>query len=500
MSITGAPRIGNGIVFIGQGGAEFHQRGFMSAYDAETGKQLWQFWTVPGNPAKGPTAASDSVMAMAAKTWNGRMVEDRRRRHALGRHRLRPADRLGDLRHRQRRALACRKCARRAAATTCSPRPSSRWMRRPASTSGTTRPCPMDSFDFDNTSPLTTADLVIDGQKKHVVMQVPEERRLLRDRSGHRQGDQRATGRAACQLAHGLRQGEQLGAHPQSGCQLSARPARAGTWCRSRRMSGHPQSYNPNTGLIYVGIRYATYGMVSEAGAKMGNQLLSINVAKRPEAAAPKLEGAGGWLMAWDPVTQKESLAIAMEGTARPGTMTTAGNLVFQGTAPRNLTAFRADTGEKVWSTDTGVNISAGSISYAVGGTQYVAAVVGGRKRRQHLRLVVYKLGGTVTLPRLQRQRRRRPSIRRPTSATAAQLAQGSGSSTRRTAPSATKVGAAWAAFPDLRTTPMMQNAALFKAIVIDGALTDNGMMSFHKVLSPEDVEAIRSHVVTLGQ
>ncbi|HXC59661.1 MAG TPA: PQQ-binding-like beta-propeller repeat protein, partial [Steroidobacteraceae bacterium] len=71
-SITGAPRIGNGIVFIGEGGGEFYTRGFLAAHDAETGKALWRFWTVPGNPAKGPDhAASDDVMAMAAKTWSG---------------------------------------------------------------------------------------------------------------------------------------------------------------------------------------------------------------------------------------------------------------------------------------------------------------------------------------------------------------------------------------------------------------------------------------------
>src|SRR6185369_15056462 len=83
----------------------------------------------------------------------------------------------------------------------------------------------------------------------------------------------------------------------------------------------YPQSYNPNTGLMYFGVRYATYGMVSEAGAKMGNQLLSINIAKRPEMAAPKLDGAGMWLTAWDPVKQKE-VWRSKEGTAGSGTMT----------------------------------------------------------------------------------------------------------------------------------------------------------------------------------
>lgn len=64
MSITGAPRIGNGIVYIGQGGGEYHQRGYLSAWDANTGKFLWKFYVVPGNPANGPDhAASDSVAA-----------------------------------------------------------------------------------------------------------------------------------------------------------------------------------------------------------------------------------------------------------------------------------------------------------------------------------------------------------------------------------------------------------------------------------------------------
>src|SRR6188768_511023 len=71
-SITGAPRIGNGIVYIGQGGGEFYTRGFLAAHDAQTGRKLWRFWTVPGNPANGPDKeVSDEMMPMAAKTWTG---------------------------------------------------------------------------------------------------------------------------------------------------------------------------------------------------------------------------------------------------------------------------------------------------------------------------------------------------------------------------------------------------------------------------------------------
>ena len=67
-SITGAPRVVNGKVIIGNGGAEFGTRGYVTAYDAETGKQVWRFWIVPGDPKNG---YESKTVEMAAKTWHG---------------------------------------------------------------------------------------------------------------------------------------------------------------------------------------------------------------------------------------------------------------------------------------------------------------------------------------------------------------------------------------------------------------------------------------------
>ena len=67
-SITGAPRVANGKVFIGNGGAELGVRGYVTAYDAETGKQVWRFYTIPGDPSK---PFESPAMEMAAKTWSG---------------------------------------------------------------------------------------------------------------------------------------------------------------------------------------------------------------------------------------------------------------------------------------------------------------------------------------------------------------------------------------------------------------------------------------------
>jgi alcohol dehydrogenase (cytochrome c)/quinohemoprotein ethanol dehydrogenase len=494
MSITGAPRIGNGMVFIGQAGSEYHQRGFMSAYNADTGKFQWKFYVVPGDPSKGPEgAASDDVMAMAAKTWKGEwwktggggtpwdgIVYDPETNLVIfgtGNGAPWPAEVRspggGDNLFTSSIVALDAKTGKY------------KWHYQTV---------PMDNFDFDNTSPLTTADVVIDGQKKHVVMQIPKNGVFYVIEAG--------TGKVlSAQLvvpfANWLTGFDKANnwapiLNPEANFGKTGKgwfvvPFQTHVW--------YPQSYNPNTGLMYVGVRYATYGMVSEAGAKMGNQLLSINVAKRPEMAAPKLEGTGAWLTAWDPVKQKE-VWRSKEGSTY-GTLSTAGNLVFQGTGQRNFTAFRADNGEKLWSTEAGASVQPGAVSYEVGGTQYIAVVAGGAGSASVNRLLVFKLGGTAKLPPAP------PPVQlvlNPPApfGTDAQLARGQELYTQNCT-ICHEGGRGMGGFPDLRYTPMLQGAAAFKAIVIDGALSENGMVSFGKVLKAEDAEAIRAHLTRVA-
>jgi mono/diheme cytochrome c family protein len=232
----------------------------------------------------------------------------------------------------------------------------------------------------------------------------------------------------------------------------------------------------------------------------MGNQLLSINVAKRPEAAAPKLEGAGAYLLAWDPVNQKEAWK-SREGSGSSGTMSTAGNLVFQGTAPRNFTAFRANNGDKLWTTDAQGSITAGSISYQLDGKQYVAVVAGvgggGFGSAGSARLLVYSLGGKAALPALAPPA---PPVLNPPAnfGSDAQLAHGEQLYTQNCT-ICHEGGRGMGGFPDLRYSQMLQGAELFKAVVLGGALSENGMSSFSKVLKDEDVEAIRAHITRLA-
>jgi PQQ-dependent dehydrogenase (methanol/ethanol family) len=497
MTITGAPRVGGGLVFIGQGGGEYHQRGFLSAWDADTGKFRWKFYVVPRNPADGPDgAASDSAMPMAAKTWNGEwwktggggppwdgIVYDPQTDLVIfgtGNGAPWPSDVRspggGDNLFLASIVAVDAKTGHY------------RWHYQAV---------PEDNFDFDNTSPLTTADLVINGQKKHVVMQVPKDGifYVIEAATGKVISAQLVVPFANWLTGFDKTKNWKPIINPESNIGKTGKgfyvvPFQTHVW--------YPQSFNPNTGLMYVGVRYATFGMVAEAGAKMGNQLLSINIAKRPEMPAPKLD-TGAWLTAWDPVNQKE-VWRSREGNAAAGTMTTAGNLVFQGTAPSNFTAFRADTGEKLWSADAGANISPGPVTYEIDGVQYVAVMAGGAgmgpgRGASANRLLVFKLGGDVKLPPAAPP----PPLNPPAEfGTSEQVALGKDKYTQNCT-ICHEGSRVTGGFPDLRYTPLLLSADGFKAVVYDGVLTENGMLSFKKALSPEDVEAIRAHLTKIA-
>ena len=495
MSITGAPRIGNGLVFIGQGGGEYFQRGYLSAYDADTGKFRWKFYVVPGDPSKGPDhAASDSVMPMAAKTWSGEwwktggggspwdgIVYDPQTDSVIfgtGNGAPWPAeDRSpggGD-------NLFIASIVSLDAKTG-----QYRWHYQAV---------PQENFDYDNTSPLTTADLTIDGQQRHVVMQVPK--------NGVSYVIDAATGKVISAKLVVPYANWLTGFDKENNWKPIINPdsnygkTRKGWFVTPFQMHvWYPQSFNPQTGLLYVGIRYATFGYVAELGAKMGNQLLGINIAKRPEMGPPPLEGGGQWLTAWDPVTQKE-VWRAKDGVANSGTMTTAGNLVFQGTGRTNFTAFRADNGEKLWSVEAGASVQAGSITYQVGSTQYVAVVAGAPRAAGGNRLLVYKLGGSVALPPTPP-----PAplvVNAPENfGDAATLEKGQ-QLWQQNCSLCHEGGRGMGGFPDLRYSSLLQSDAAFKAVVIDGVLTENGMLSFAKVLKPQDAESIRAWVTKLA-
>jgi len=495
LSITGAPRIADGRIFIGEAGSEFEERGYLAAYDAENGKELWRWWSVPGDPSK---PFEQPELRWAAKTWSG----DWWKFGGGGT----PWD-----------GITYDPVTGYVYFGTGNGAPWPSQVRSPGGGDNLFtasiialdaktgkyvwhyQETPSENFDFDSTAQISTADLVINGQKRHVVMHAPKNGvfYVLDAKTG-----QVLSAKLFVPTANWL-----------TGFDEHFRPilnpeADYGKTDKGFYLVGfqshvwYPMSFNPGTGLVYLPTNYGSFGYVAEAGAKMGNQLLSINIAKRPQGAPPKVEGAGNYLVAWDPVKQQAAWE-QREGNGRSGTMTTAGNLVFQGTLPHHFTAFRADNGQKVWTTDAQAQVVGGSASYAIDGEQYVAVVAAGQGgffnpywAPNYARLLVYKLGGKVTLPPAQPYTP--PPLNPPPDfGDNALLTQGEAQYNAHCASChGNNTARVTSIFPDLRYAGPLWSGAAFKAIVIDGVLQNNGMVSFRKVLTPEDAEAIRAYVV----
>jgi len=498
LSITGAPRIADGRIFIGEAGSEFEMRGYLAAYDAETGKELWRWWSVPGDPSK---PFEQPELAMAAKTWHGEWWK-------FGGGGT-PWD-----------GITYDPVTGYVYFGTGNGAPWPTEVRSPGGGDNLFTACivaldaktgkyvwhyqetPSENFDFDSTAQISTADLVINGQKRHVVMHAPKNGvfYVLDAKSG-----KVVSANLFVPTANWLT-GFDKDFRPILNPKADYGKTKEGFYLVGFQSHvWYPMSFNPGTGLVYVPTNYGSFGYVAEAGAKMGNQLLSINIAKRPNGEPPKVEGAGNYLVAWDPVKQKAAWE-QREGNGRSGTMTTAGNLVFQGTLPHNFTAFRADNGQKVWTTDSQAQIAAGSASYEVDGEQYIAVVAAGQGgfgnpywAPNYARLLVYKLGGKATLPPAEPYTP--PPLNPPADfGDAALLTKGEKNYNEHCASChGNNTARVSSIFPDLRYAgPLWSNEA-FKAIVIDGALQNNGMVSFRKVLTPEDAESIRAYVVHIA-
>ncbi|BBB11062.1 pyrrolo-quinoline quinone [Sphingopyxis sp. FD7] len=278
-------------------------------------------------------------------------------------------------------------------------------------------------------------------------------------------------------------------------------------------------SYNPATGLVYIPAQQIPMGYLQDMDELDKRKVLGFNVGTSlnktmlpDEKAAFKaaIAATTGRLVAFDPRSGKVAWGVDHPAAWNGGTMTTAGNLVFQGTSTGRFRAYAADTGRQLLDLDMQSGIVSAPSTFRVNGVQYVAfqtskggafplvaGVAGGatRKLPNIPRLVVLKLGGTVQLPAL-------PGTTTlawnppPQFGTAAQVATGKALFGRycMICHGDSAIGNGFT--PDLRVSGTLTNADAWKAVTIDGALKDRGMVSFARVLTPADAEAIRAYVI----
>ena len=373
-TITGAPRVYNGKVIIGNGGADIGVRGYITAYDAETGAQKWRWFTVPGDPSK---PYENEAMAKAAKTWDpagkywqaggGGTVWD---------------------------SMAFDPELNLMYIGTGNGSPWSQAARSPAGGDNLYiasivalnpdtgeyvwhyQETPGDNSDYTSTQQITLADLVIDGKPRKVIMHAPKNGFFyIIDRTNGKLIS--AKNFVDVNWATGYDANGRPVETPQyrsaKAEEIIPGPFGAHNW--------HSMSYSAQTGLVYLPAQQVPFNMMDDKDWTYGSNIpgepmsgTGWNLAKLFADATAKPFGR---LIAWDPVAQKEIWRHEHVSPWNGGTLATAGNLVFQGTADGRFIAYDAKTGAKLWETPVGTGVVAAPISYEIDGQQYVSIAVG---------------------------------------------------------------------------------------------------------------------------
>lgn len=495
-AITGPPRAADGKVFIGHGGAEFGNRGYVDAFDARTGDRLWRFYTVPGDPSDGFESAA---MEMAAKTWHGQWWKyggGGTVWHAIV---YDPElDQLylgvgnGDPWDYERRSEG---------------KGDNLFLASIIALKADTgeylwhyQMNPAEQWDYKATADIILAELAVAGTRRKVLMQAPT--------NGFFYVLDRVTGRllsaekyARVNWAERIdmktgRPVENPKARPRGDEKFTQWP---GPWGAHNWQA---MSFNPRTGLAYIPTMHmsGTYSRLPPLPFRDKFFTIGMNI----EHQLDPTETSGG-LLAWDPVGQRARWRIDYAPVWNGGTLTTAGDLVFHGTADGLFRAFDARNGRELWRTDVQRGISSAPISYSIDGRQLVAVLVGWgglaafgnaafqknvwKYKGPGIRLLSFSLDGKASLPALTAESNRFTAADpgpAPIDEAAAQrgflLYHGSSCAVCHGG-GAVSNGAGG---PDLRESALAMDYRSFRAIVADGAALPLGMPMFSDLSESE--------------
>lgn len=486
--ITGAPRVAGDLVVIGHGGADWGPvRGYVTAYDIRTGGQRWRFYTVPGDPTAG---FESEAMRAAAKTWSGEwwrlggggtvwnaMTYDAEQGLLyLGTGNGAPhnakirSPKGGD------NLYLCSIVAVDASTGEY------RWHYQVN---------PGESWDYNAAMDIAMATVQIDGKARKVLLHAPK--------NGFFYVLDRVTGKliSAGKFADNVTWASHI--DPVSGRPVENPSARYDTpqtvWPGT--MGAHswaPMSVSEKTGLAYIPtIEMPGYFDDTSLDRKQWQFTRGqINLGYvLPTGAAPKDAGTS-YLQAYDPVRQRRVWQVPAPGAWPGGTLTTAGNLVFFGRPDGRFDAYAAQSGQLLWSYQTGLGISGAPISFAVDGKQYIAVVAGWggagagyfgtlspfgwQARAKHHHLYVFALDAHAPSPVQASPQETKVIATDSMVLDDSKVARG-GQVFVRTCAACHGAGAVAAGYaPDLRASPLVLDAGAFRAVLRDGALLARGM------------------------
>ena len=509
-TITGAPRILGDLVIIGNGGAEYGVRGYVTAYDLKSGAQRWRFYTVPGDPAKG---FESEAMEAAAKTWNGEwwkfggggtcwdafaydaelnlVYVGTGNASAWPRSWRNPDEDWGDNLYLSSIVALNAQTGQLA------------WYYQTT---------PGDNWDYTAVQQMILATLSIEGKERKVLMQAPK--------NGFFYVLDRVTG-------------ELLSAEPYTEVnwashidRATGRPVETANSDYSRGpkdikpgpLGGHnwqAMSYHPGYRLVYIPT--IETGMIYHESPRRDFEPGTWNIGVTFDTPDSKSnEGYLGSLLAWDPVKQRSAWKIAHPNVYNGGTLATAGDLVFQGNGEAELVAYHAGTGQVLWKHFTGTAIIAPPVTYRIDGTQHVTVLAGwggarglgnppSGKAQEYFQegiLYTFKLDGQGTPPSLTRSSREIPDLRAAgLVADAQEASRGRALYFEHCVFCHGPVDGQGGVIPDLATTPVAYHR-MWSQLVLDGILArSKGMPGFKGQLTENESRAIQQFVIqeTLG-
>ncbi|MEM9173058.1 MAG: PQQ-dependent dehydrogenase, methanol/ethanol family [Pseudomonadota bacterium] len=508
-TITGAPRVIDGLVLIGNGGGEMGVRGYVSAYDAQTGELVWRFYTVPGDPALG---FEQPVLEEAAKTWSGEWW------------RIGGGGTVWDsMAHDPQLDLVYIGVGN-----------GSPWRRDLRSPQGgdnlflssivALRPktgeyvwhyqtTPADTWDYTATQHMILADIEWGGEPRQVLMQAPKNGFFyVLDRVD----GELLSAEPFVPVNWATHVDMQTGRPVETGLDY----ADSAQLTQPSPLGGHnwmPMAFNPDTELVYIPAMQGLFNYGPSASYPNDDALwrtgADFSQAATPLFIAPAVENdlvrrpGIAHLLAWDPKQQKVAWKVQHAHPWNGGVLSTAGGLVFQGDATGQFSAYDAATGERLWQRPANNGIVAAPITYAIDGEQYVAVLAGwggamplvaGRvndfvKGGATGRLLVYALDANgapppgIVQPEMPKPPRNRALDR--------DIRAGFVTYARHCSAchGANVVGGGL--IPDLRYLSE-QKHDIFSAIVGDGVLEKAGMPGFGHFLSDADIEQVRAYVI----
>lgn len=511
-SVTGAPRVVKGMIIIGNGGAELGVRGYVSAYDAITGEMKWRFYTVPGDRNK---PQENEALEAALETWKGDEW------YKLGGGGGTVWDSLVydpelDLLY----------------IGTGNGSPWNRELRSPGggdnlylSSIVALRPdtgeyvwhyqvTPADNWDYTATQHMVLAEIEIDGKVRSVIMQAPKngffyvlDRKTGELLSAEKFG--KVTWATHVDMETGRPVESKFANYQENGGSfIWPSPYGAHNW--------QPMSFSTKTGLMYIPVQTipSYFSAVKEVMYRVNrwNTGVDLNTNRDPKSWVAGRASADaliyGELVAWDPVKKERVWKVHHDKPSNGGILSTAGDLVFQGTWDGTFAAYDAYNGKKLWQYKSDSAVLAGPMTYELDGEQYIAVAQGSggtvmitvgdelmKKKTNQNKLLVFKKGRfNQTVSLASNELATIKALGHKVNTDPVVIKQGESLYHNNCASCHGINALSNYVVPDLRYMSE-QTHSDFASIVIGGTRTHKGMIGFYETLGMEDVDAIHAYL-----